>query len=66
MNGGMAKREDIIRALECRLNINDSRWKNCPSCKYAEELPGNAVNCHYGELFRDCLEWMKAQEGDGE
>jgi hypothetical protein len=59
-------REHVVRALKCRLNVDDSRWKNCMDCKYGEALQGDATLCHYDRLFRDCLELLEAQEGSKE
>ena len=60
--GMIESEEHVIRALKCRLNIDDSRWQYCWDCKYAGGVSDDFKNCHYDRLFRDCLELLEAKE----
>ena len=58
----MADRENVTKALECRLDINDSKYKHCLNCDYRHDIDHLQWACQTDGILEDALALLKAQE----
>jgi len=58
----MTDREKIIKALECRLDINGSKYKYCLTCDYRHDIDHCQWACQTDGILEDALVLLKAQE----
>lgn len=58
----MTKREKVIKALECRLDINGSKYKHCLNCDYRHDIDHCQWACQTDGILEDALALLKAQE----
>lgn len=58
----MTEREKVIRGLECRLDINGSKYKHCLTCDYRHDIDHCQWACQTDGILEDALALLKAQE----
>ena len=58
----MPDREKVIRALECCLDINSSKYKHCLNCDYRHDIDHCQWACQTDGILEDALALLKAQE----
>ena len=58
----MPDREKVIRALECCLDINSSKYKHCLNCDYRHDIDHCQWACQTGGILDDALALLKEQE----
>ena len=56
------KRDKIIKGLECRLDINGSKYKHCLTCDYRHDIDHCQWACQTDGILEDALAMLKAQE----
>ena len=56
------KREKVIKGLECRLDVNGCKYKNCLNCDYRHDIDHLQWACQVDGIIEDALELLKAQE----
>ena len=54
--------EKVIEGLECRLDINGSKYKHCLTCDYRHDIDHSQWTCQTDRILEDALELLKAQE----
>jgi hypothetical protein len=54
--------EKVIKALECRLDINGSKYKYCLTCDYRHDIDHCQWACQTDGILEDALALLKAQE----
>lgn len=57
-----AKRDTVIKGLECRLDINGSKYKHCLTCDYRHDIDHCQWACQTDGILEDALALLKAQE----
>lgn len=55
-------REKVIKALECRLDIDHEKYKRCLSCQYRDDIDHLQWACMMDGILEDALSLLKAQE----
>lgn len=58
----MIDREKVIKGLECRLDINGSKYKHCLTCDYRHDIDHCQWACQTDGILEDALALLKAQE----
>ncbi len=58
----MTDREKVIKGLECRLDINGSKYKHCLTCDYRHDIDHCQWACQTDGILEDALALLKAQE----
>ena len=58
----MTEREKVIKGLECRLDINGSKYKHCLTCDYRHDIDHCQWACQTDGILEDALALLKAQE----
>lgn len=58
----MIDSEKVIRAIECRLDENVSKYRHCLSCDYRHDLDHCVWTCQTDGILEDALALLKAQE----
>ena len=58
----MDKREKVIKGLECRLDINGSKYKHCLTCDYRHDIDHCQWACQTDGILEDALALLKAHE----
>ena len=53
------KQKMVIMGLECRLNINSSKYKNCLSCDYRHDLDHCQWACQVDGVLEDALSLLR-------
>ena len=56
------KRDQIVKAIECRLDINHSKYKHCLSCNYRHDIDHCQWACQTDGILEDILALLKMQE----
>ena len=58
----MIDMEKVIKGLECRLDINGSKYKHCLNCNYRHDIDHCQWACQTDGILEDALALLKAQE----
>ena len=58
----MTELEKVIKGLECRLDINGSKYKHCLTCDYRHDIDHCQWACQTDGILEDALALLKAQE----
>lgn len=56
------EKEKVIKGLECRLDINGSKYKHCLTCDYRHDIDHCQWACQTDGILEDALALLKAQE----
>lgn len=54
-------RDEVIKALECRLDISGSKFKYCLSCHYRNDVDHCEWECLTDDIMRDALALLKEE-----
>ena len=54
--------KSVIHGLECRLDIDGSKYKHCLSCNYRHDIDHCEWACKEDDILKDALSMLKAQE----
>ena len=54
--------EKVIKALECRLDINGSKYKHCLNCDYRHDIDHCQWACQTDGILEDALALLKAEK----
>lgn len=55
-------REKVVMGLECRLDINGSKYKHCLTCDYRHDIDHCQWACQTDGILEDALALLKEQE----